>query len=128
MNFILLIISYYIIIHPRICIFEILLSGWCRTTLRHACLVSNAFSYATGVVPEKFFYQKFSCIGGAGGITVLSELFVSQHRNEKLCKGTLLFSGNFLVSKKKLWIRGGISRNFLCLTLPKTFVRESYCF
>ena len=35
-----------------------------------------------------------------GGITVLSELFVSQDRNEKLCKGTLLFSGNFLVSKK----------------------------
>ena len=35
-----------------------------------------------------------------GGITVLSELFVSQDRNEKLCKGTLLFSGKFLVSKK----------------------------
>ena len=35
-----------------------------------------------------------------GGITVLSELFVSKDRNEKLCKGTLLFSGNFLVSKK----------------------------
>ena len=45
-----------------------------------------------------------------GGIMVLSELFVSQDRNEKLCKGTLLFSGNFLVSKKKLWMRGGISR------------------
>ena len=53
-----------------------------------------------GVVSEKFFHRNFSCIGGAGGITVLSELFVSQHRNEKLCKGTLLFSGNFLVSKK----------------------------
>ena len=26
--------------------------------------------------------------------------FISQDRNEKLCKGTLLFSGNFLVSKK----------------------------
>ena len=51
-------------------------------------------------VSEKFFYQKFSCIGGGGGITVLSEFFVSQDRNEKLCKGTLLFSGNFLVSKK----------------------------
>ena len=50
-------------------------------------------------VSEKFFYRKFSCIGG-GGITVLSELFVSQDRNEKLCKGALLFSGNFLVSKK----------------------------
>ena len=35
------------------------------------------------------------------GITVLSKVFVSQDRNEKLCKGNLLFSGNFLVSKKK---------------------------
>ena len=45
-----------------------------------------------------------------GGITVLSELFVSQDRNEKLGKGTLLLSGNFLLSKKNLWTRGGISR------------------
>ena len=50
-------------------------------------------------VSEKFFYGKFSCIGG-GGITVLTKFFVSQDRTEKLCKGTLLFSGNFLVSKK----------------------------
>ena len=35
-----------------------------------------------------------------GGITVLSEVFVSQDRNEKFCTGTLLFSGNFLVSEK----------------------------
>ena len=46
---------------------------------------------------------------GGGGITVLSELFVSQERNEKLCKGTLLFSGNFLVSKK-IYGKEGISR------------------
>ena len=39
-----------------------------------------------------------------GGITVLSNFF------EKLCKGTLLFSGKFLVSKKNLWIRGSISQ------------------
>ena len=32
---------------------------------------------------------------------VLSKFFVSQDRNEKLCKGTLLLSGNSLVSKKK---------------------------
>ena len=66
-------------------------------------------------VSEKFFYRKFSCIGGRRGITVLSKFFVSQDRNEKLCKGTLLFSGNFLVSKKKLEKRGLItffSRNF----------------
>ena len=38
---------------------------------------------------------------GGGGITALSKFFVSQDRNEKFCKGTLLFSGKFLVSKKK---------------------------
>ena len=68
--------------------------SFCLTVPKH--FIGKHF----GVVSEKFFYRKFSCIGGAGGITVLSELFVSQHRNEKLCKGTLLFSGNFLVSKK----------------------------
>ena len=53
------------------------------------------------VFHKKFFYRKFSCIGGGGGgITVLSKFFVSQDRNEKLCKRTLLFSGIFLVSKK----------------------------
>ena len=36
-----------------------------------------------------------------GGILVLSKFFVSQDRNGKLCEGTLLFSGSFLVSKKK---------------------------
>ena len=47
---------------------------------------------------------------GGGGITILSKFFVSQDRNEKLCKGTLLFCRKFLVSQKKLWIRGGKSR------------------
>ena len=50
-------------------------------------------------VSEKFFYRKFSCIGG-GGHHSFVEIFVSQDRNENLCKGTLLFSGNFLVLKK----------------------------
>ena len=49
-------------------------------------------------VSEKFFHQKFSCIGG--GITVLSKFFVSQDRNQKLCKGNLPFFRKFLVSKK----------------------------
>ena len=40
----------------------------------------------------------------------MSEFFVSHDRNEKLCTGTVLFSGNFLVSRKNLWIRGGISQ------------------
>ena len=45
--FILLIISYCIIIHPRICIFVILLSGWCGTRVRPARLVSYALLYTT---------------------------------------------------------------------------------
>ena len=47
MEFILLIISYCIIVHPMICIFIILLSGWCGTRMRRARLVSNAFLYTT---------------------------------------------------------------------------------
>ena len=47
---------------------------------------------------EKFFYRKFSCRGG--GHHGFVGTFVSQDRNEKRCKGTLLFSGKFLVSKK----------------------------
>ena len=45
--YIFLISSYCIIIHPRICIFVILLSGWCRTRMRRARLVSYAFLYTT---------------------------------------------------------------------------------
>ena len=48
---------------------------------------------------RKIFYWKTSWIGG-GGIFVLSKVFVSQDRNEKIYKGTLQFSGRFLVSKK----------------------------
>ena len=54
---------------------------------------------------RKILYSKFS-MHRRGGITVLLELFVSQDRNEKLCKGTFLFSGNFLVSKKIMDMRG----------------------
>ena len=43
-------------------------------------------------------FRKFSWIGG--GASRFYWNFVSQDRNEKLCKATLLFSGNFLVSKK----------------------------
>ena len=58
------------------------------------CFIGEHFG-----VSEKFFYRKFSCIGGGGGITVLSKFFVSQDRNETLCKGTLV-SRYFLASKK----------------------------
>ena len=43
------------------------------------------------------------------GIMVLSKFFVSQDRKEKLCEGTLLFSGIFLVSKKFM-DKKGLSR------------------
>ena len=59
-------------------------------------------------VSENFFKRKFSCIGR--GITVLSKFSVSQDRNEKLCKGTLLFSRKFLVSKKFMDKRDKILR------------------
>ena len=59
---------------------------------------------------RKILLSKIFMHNRGGGILVLSKFFVSQNRNGKLCKGTLLFSGSFLVSKKKLWIRGGISR------------------
>ena len=78
-------------------------------------------------VSEKFFYRKFSCIGAGSGA---SPFFVSQDRNENFCKGTLLFSGKFLVSKK--FMDEGAYHNFQskfsCLTVPKILVRESYCF
>ena len=78
----------------------------------------------TSVFQKNFMHRR-------GGITVLSELFVSQDRNEKLCRGTLVFSGNFLVSKKIYGSEGAyhdFQSKFLCLTVPKTYVRESYCF
>ena len=98
---------------------------------RSFCLTVPKYFVEHFGVSEKFFYRKFSCIGGGRGITVLSKFFVSQDRNEKLCKGTLLFSGNFLVSKKIYGKEGAyhdFQSKFLCPTVPKTFVRESYCF
>ena len=64
-------------------------------------------------------FQKNSCIeifhALEGGTTVLSKIFVSEDRNEKLCKGTLLFPENFWYRKKIMDKRGHItifSRNF----------------
>ena len=48
--FILLNISYCIIIHPRICNFVIWGRVWCRTRVRHARLVSYAFLYTTPIL------------------------------------------------------------------------------
>ena len=90
---------------------KVLIRGGITIFRRSFCLtVPKYFIGEHFGVSEKLFYRKFSCIGGGRGITVLSKIFVSQDRNEKLCKGSLLFSGNFLVSKKNLWKRGGLSR------------------
>ena len=87
-------------------------------------------SLENNLVFRKKFFRKFSCIGGGRGITVLSKFFILQDRNEKLCKGTLLFQENFWYRKNCM--EKGAYRNFqskfLCLTVLKTFVSESYCF
>ena len=61
---------------------------------------TEIFLWKTLCGSKKIFFRKFSCIGEERGIMVLSRFFVSQHRNQKFCKRTLLFSGSFLVSKK----------------------------
>ena len=61
---ILLIISYCILIHPVICNIVILwlVSGeWCRTGVRRARLVSNAFLYTTNVHLANFKLKKPEC-------------------------------------------------------------------
>ena len=51
-------------------------------------------------VSENFSYRKFSCIGGGAASQFYSKFFVSQDRNEKFCKRTILFNGKFLFSKQ----------------------------
>ena len=63
--------------------------------------VHQNISLESTLVFQKFFFiEIFSCKGGGGGITVLAKSFVSQDRNEKLCKRTLLLCRKILVSKK----------------------------
>ena len=73
-------------------------------------------------VSENFFYRKFSC--KKGGILVLSKFFVSQDRNGKLCKGTLLcFPEVFWYRKKFMDKRGHITifyRKFVVSQYRKT--------
>ena len=58
---------------------------------------------------------------------------VLSHSTEKHRRGTFLCFTKFLVSEKIKDKRGrteGVSRcsvNFFCLTLPKNFVRETFC-
>ena len=60
-------------------------------------------------VSEKFFYRKFSCIGG-GGASRFCRIFLS-HRTEtkSFVKEPSVF-GKFSGIEKNLWIREGISR------------------
>ena len=79
-------------------------------------------------VSEKFFYRKFSCIGGGRGISRFCRNFLS-HRTEtkSFVKEPSCFPEIFWYRKKFMHKRGLITilSKFLCLTVPKTFVRES---
>ena len=59
-------------------------------------LLSKIFMHRRGAGHHNFVSQKFFCLTGP--------------KRKALYRGTLLFSGNFMVSKKNLWIRGGSSR------------------
>ena len=85
---------------------------------------------------QKFWYRNFSCIGGGGGSSQFYRIFfVSQDRNEKRRKGTLLCFRKILVWKKKFmgkrgWGGGGLSRfpsKFFWLKVSKKIVGETFC-
>ena len=82
-------------------------------------------------VSEKFFYRKFSCIGGGGASRVCRFFSVSQDQNEKLSKGTLPFSESFLVSKTFMDKKGLIAifnRNFYVSQCRKLLQRNPTVF
>ena len=86
---------------------------WIRGGITIFCRKVVVSLYRNISLENTLVFQKNSFIENfpaqEGGITVLSKFFVSQDRNEKLCKGTLLFSGKFLVSKKIMDKRGHIT-------------------
>ena len=82
-------------------------------------------------VSKEFWYREVSSKGGGKLHGFVEIFFISQDRRN--FRGTILCFRKFLVGKIILWIRGGgggitIFRRSFCLTVPKTFVRESYCF
>ena len=96
------------------------LGGGGITIFRRKVFVSlyqNISLENTLVFQKNFFNRIFSSIGG-GHHAFAEFFFVSQDRNEKRCKGTLLFflfSRKFLVSKNFMDKRGHVtifSRNF----------------
>ena len=77
-------------------------------------LYRNNSLESTLVFQKNSFIEIFKHRRGRG-YTVLSKFFVSQDRNEKLCKGTLLFPEIFWYRKKfmdKRWHITIFSRNF----------------
>ena len=65
--------------------------------------LENTLDFQKNSLSKKIFMHR------KGGHHNLSKIFASQYRNEKLCKGTLLFSRKFRVSKNFMPKRG-ISR------------------
>ena len=83
--------------------------GYHSTLLKTFCLtVPIKFVGEHFSVPEKIFYRKFSSIGfGHHGFV---EFFCPTGPKRKVSWRNLSVFRIFLVSKKKLWIRGGLSR------------------
>ena len=77
---------------------------------------------------RKFFNRKFSCIGR--GASRFCQNFLSHRtRTKNFVRKPFCFPENFWY-RKKIWIRGGISRfsvEIFCLTVPKNFAEEPVC-
>ena len=81
-------------------------------------------------VSEKIFYRKISCIG-AGAARFRRNFLSYKTETKSFLKEPFCFPEIFWYRTKFMDKRGHItifSRNFCCLTEPKTFVRKSYCF
>ena len=80
-------------------------------------------------VSKEFWYRKFSSKEGRS-FTVLSKIFLS-HRTEKTSPGNHSVFQKISGREKYSMEKRGVSRfsvKLSCLSVPKTFVRESYCF
>ena len=103
--------------------------GYQDVSFKIFCLtVSRTFVGEQFGVSETFGSRKFSCIGG-GRHHGFVENFLAQ-RTEKLRKGSLLCFRSFLVSRKIMDKRWGVSQfsfgNFSS-HMTKSFVRGSFC-
>ena len=87
-------------------------------------------SLENNFVFQTIFYFKTSYAYERGGITVLSNFFVSQDRNEKFCIGHLLFSRKYVVTKKFMHNSGitFLRQNLLVSQCPKFSWASLQCF